>query len=112
MRDFQRVIGDEAAAQLSDRRVEPKAVFACVGGGSNAIGTFHAFRDDDVRLIGVEAGGREAELGHGVDNAALHRFKAIADVRQGTVHDDIHGVIEIRTFCELRQWKFFYAFEF
>ena len=56
--DFQRVIGDEARAQCLDRfGTLPHTVCACVGGGSNAIGTFKAFVNDDVQLIGVEAGG-------------------------------------------------------
>jgi tryptophan synthase beta chain len=60
VRDFQRVIGDEARRQiLAAAGRLPDAVFACVGGGSNAIGMFHAFIDDRaVRLIGAEAGGR------------------------------------------------------
>jgi tryptophan synthase beta chain len=60
VRDFQRVIGDEARRQIRAAAGRlPDAVFACVGGGSNAIGIFHAFLDDrDVRLIGAEAGGR------------------------------------------------------
>ncbi|MEJ0072143.1 MAG: tryptophan synthase subunit beta [Pseudomonadota bacterium] len=60
VRDFQRVIGDEARRQMlaSVGRL-PDAIFACVGGGSNAIGIFHAFIEDRaVRLIGAEAGGR------------------------------------------------------
>jgi tryptophan synthase beta chain len=58
VRDFQRVIGDEAADQLAAREVRPAAVFACVGGGSNSIGIFTAFLDlEDTELIGVEAGG-------------------------------------------------------
>lgn len=59
VRDFQRVIGREIKAQLSEVRGKlPDAVVACVGGGSNAIGTFYDFIDDkSVRLIGVEAGG-------------------------------------------------------
>jgi tryptophan synthase beta chain len=59
VRDFQRVIGVEARAQvLAAAGRLPDAVIACVGGGSNAIGVFHAFiRDDGVRLIGCEAGG-------------------------------------------------------
>lgn len=59
VRDFQSVIGYEARQQMLDQVGKlPEAVIACVGGGSNAIGIFHAFRDDpDVRLIGVEAGG-------------------------------------------------------
>lgn len=59
VRDFQSVIGYEARQQMLEQVGKlPEAVIACVGGGSNAIGIFHAFRDDpDVRLIGVEAGG-------------------------------------------------------
>ncbi len=65
VRDFHRVIGEETRQQILDReRRLPDAIFACVGGGSNAIGMFHPFvGDDGVRLIGVEAGGRGAELG-------------------------------------------------
>jgi tryptophan synthase beta chain len=65
VRDFQSVIGRETREQIL--RVEgrlPDAVVACVGGGSNAIGIFHAFvPDESVRLIGVEAGGRGDALG-------------------------------------------------
>jgi tryptophan synthase beta chain len=59
VRDFQKVIGEEARAQLLDEVGRlPDAVFACVGGGSNAIGMFDAFLDDaDVKLYGVEAAG-------------------------------------------------------
>ena len=59
VRDLQRVIGDEARAQLLEREGRlPGRVIACVGGGSNAIGTFTAFLEDPgVELIGVEAGG-------------------------------------------------------
>ncbi|KLL12517.1 tryptophan synthase subunit beta [Protofrankia coriariae] len=59
VRDFQRVIGVEARAQVLERVGRlPDAVVACVGGGSNAMGIFHPFIDDtSVRLIGAEAGG-------------------------------------------------------
>ncbi|MEO7069671.1 MAG: tryptophan synthase subunit beta [Nostocoides sp.] len=59
VRDFHRIIGVEARAQVLDLAGRlPDAVIACVGGGSNAMGIFHRFLDDaDVRLIGVEAGG-------------------------------------------------------
>jgi tryptophan synthase beta chain len=59
VRDFQSMIGDEAKAQLQAQKGKlPDAVVACVGGGSNAIGTFNAFLDDaSVQLIGVEAAG-------------------------------------------------------
>jgi tryptophan synthase beta chain len=65
VRDFQAVIGEEARAQFLERVGRlPDAVVACVGGGSNAIGIFHAFRGDlDVRLIGVEAAGEGVETG-------------------------------------------------
>ncbi|MCC6353812.1 MAG: tryptophan synthase subunit beta [Verrucomicrobiae bacterium] len=60
VRDFHRVIGIEARAQILDKEGRlPNLVCACVGGGSNAIGIFSAFLDDPgVRLVGVEAGGR------------------------------------------------------
>ncbi len=59
VRQFQRVIGREAREQIlgAEGRL-PDAAIACVGGGSNAIGVFSDFMDDDVRLIGVEAAGR------------------------------------------------------
>lgn len=65
VRDFQRVIGDEARAQaLEQIGVLPDTLIACVGGGSNAIGLFYPFvADVSVRLIGVEAGGRSLRLG-------------------------------------------------
>ncbi len=65
VRDFQRIIGLEARRQVLDRTGRlPDAVVACVGGGSNAIGTFHAFLDDPgVRLIGCEAGGDGLDTG-------------------------------------------------
>jgi tryptophan synthase beta chain len=82
VRDFHRVIGIEARAQIlkAEGRL-PDAVIACVGGGSNAIGIFHPFLDDaSVRLVGVEAGGRGPRLG---DHAA--RFSGGSPgVLQGT----------------------------
>jgi tryptophan synthase beta chain len=65
VRDFQRVIGVEARAQVLELAGRlPDAVIACVGGGSNAIGIFHAFLpDESVRLIGCEAGGDGLESG-------------------------------------------------
>jgi tryptophan synthase beta chain len=72
VRDFQKVIGKEARRQILEiEKRLPDAVVACVGGGSNAIGIFHAFVPDEaVRLIGVEAGGRGSRLG---DHAARFR---------------------------------------
>jgi tryptophan synthase beta chain len=68
VRDFHRVVGMEAREQVLERVGRlPDAVAACVGGGSNAIGIFHAFLDDaDVRLVGFEPGGDGVETGrHG-----------------------------------------------
>ena len=72
VRDFHKVIGEEARAQiLSAEGRLPDVAIACVGGGSNAIGLFHAFLGDgSVRLAGVEAGGRGDKLG---EHAARYR---------------------------------------
>jgi tryptophan synthase beta chain len=85
VRDFHRVIGREAKAQMLEREGRlPTAIIACVGGGSNAIGAFYEFLpDENVQLIGVEAGGRGTALG---EHAA--RFQKIGGglpgVLQGT----------------------------
>ncbi len=82
VRDFHKVIGREAKAQI--RKAEgklPAAIIACVGGGSNAIGIFHEFlKDKKVKLIGVEAGGRSERLG---EHAARFRGGS-PGVLQGT----------------------------
>ncbi len=72
VRDLQRVIGDEAREQaLAAEGALPDRVIACVGGGSNAIGSFYAFLDDPVELIGVEAGGEGIKSGrHGASLVA------------------------------------------
>jgi len=73
VREFQRVVGDEARRQCREilGGADPHYVVACVGGGSNAIGTFSGFLDTDARLVGVEAGGLGLESGqHG---AAVQR---------------------------------------
>ena len=58
VREFQSVIGREAKEQIMEAEGKlPKTLIACVGGGSNSIGLFDAFRNDDVEMIGVEAGG-------------------------------------------------------
>jgi tryptophan synthase beta chain len=82
VRDFHRVIGREARAQILKAEGKlPAAVIACVGGGSNAIGVFYEFiKDNKVRLIGVEAGGRGEALG---DHAARFRGGS-PGVLQGT----------------------------
>ena len=82
VRDFHRVISREARQQILEKEDRlPNAIIACVGGGSNAIGAFYEFiPDKDVRLIGVEAGGRGSLLG---EHAA--RFSGgVPGVLQGT----------------------------
>ncbi|MFA4877347.1 MAG: tryptophan synthase subunit beta [Methanoregula sp.] len=64
VRDFQSVIGREARRQVLEKEGRlPDCIVACVGGGSNAIGIFHPFLDDNVGLVGVEAGGHGIETG-------------------------------------------------
>jgi tryptophan synthase beta chain len=94
VRDFHRVIGEEARGQILEAEGRlPDCAIACVGGGSNAIGLFHAFLPDaGVRLIGVEAGGRGDRLG---EHAARYRGGA-PGVLQGAysyVLQDEHGQI-------------------
>ena len=88
VRDFQKVIGEEARAQIVklENRL-PDYLFACVGGGSNAIGLFHAFiGDTSVKMVGVEAGGRGKTLGeHAARLAEAQGFSgAKPGVLQGT----------------------------
>jgi tryptophan synthase beta chain len=83
VRDFQSVIGTEARRQIVELAGRlPDVCIACVGGGSNAIGLFHAFRDDEnIELIGVEAGGRGIDSG---EHAA--RFADPSIGRPGVLH--------------------------
>ena len=87
VRDLQRVIGDEARRQaLEAEGALPARVIACVGGGSNAIGTFTAFLDDvDVELIGVEAAGEGLQSGrHGA---------SLAGGRTGVLHGSLSAIL-------------------
>jgi tryptophan synthase beta chain len=97
VRDFHRVIGVEARQQMLEREGRlPDEIIACVGGGSNAIGIFHAFlHDEAVKLVGVEAGGRGNGLG---EHAArfLAKGGGVPGVLQGTysyVLQDAHGQV-------------------
>jgi tryptophan synthase beta chain len=88
VRDFHRVIGVEAREQIFDVEGRlPDLLVACVGGGSNAIGLFHAFLEDpSVKMLGVEAGGRGTSLGeHAARMAAAAGYSgARPGVLQGT----------------------------
>jgi len=88
VRDFQKIIGEEAREQIvrAENRL-PDYLYACVGGGSNSIGLFHAFLGDtSVKMVGVEAGGRGKTLGeHAARLAAAEGFVgARPGVLQGT----------------------------
>jgi len=80
VRDFQKVIGIEARQQVLDMQGSlPHALVACVGGGSNAMGLFYPFLEDDIQMIGVEAGGKGIATG-----------KYAATITEGTV-GVLHG---------------------
>lgn len=83
VRDFQRIIGDETKEQIVTKEGRlPDTIIACVGGGSNAIGIFYPFLEDtDVRLIGVEAGGKGIET----EKHAASLTKGIPGVFQGSM---------------------------
>jgi tryptophan synthase beta chain len=96
VRDFHKVIGQEARGQILEAEGRlPDTVLACVGGGSNAIGIFHAFLPDAaVQLIGIEAGGRGDAIG---EHAARYRGGS-PGVLQGAysfVLQDEHGQIAL-----------------
>ncbi len=89
VRDLQRVIGEEARAQLQEREGRlPARVIACVGGGSNALGIFTAFLDDPtVELVGVEAGGE------GIDTPR-HGAPLTVGGRAGVLHGALSAVMQ------------------
>ncbi len=91
VRDLQRVIGDEAREQLLEREGRlPARVVACVGGGSNAIGTFAAFlEEEDVQLVGVEAAGEGLDSGrHGAPLTAGGRAGILHGSRSAVMQDE------------------------
>jgi tryptophan synthase beta chain len=90
VREFQSVIGRETRAQIleCEKRL-PDVLVACVGGGSNAIGLFHAFlADKGVRMIGVEAGGRGSSLGDHAARFAGGREGVLQGTRSFVLQDD------------------------
>ncbi|HWN09914.1 MAG TPA: tryptophan synthase subunit beta [Pyrinomonadaceae bacterium] len=91
VRNFQSVIGRETRTQIVEREGRlPDALIACVGGGSNSIGLFHPFLSDpNVRMIGVEAGGRGNSLG---DHAT--RFNETGGGRPGVLHGTMSYVLQ------------------
>lgn len=91
VRELQKVIGVEARAQVLDACGRlPDACVACVGGGSNAMGLFHAFRQDPVALYGVEAAGEDMDLRDGRHSATLSRGRVgvLHGARSYVLQDD------------------------
>ncbi len=88
VRDFQKILGEEMRAQFIEKAGGlPAAVIACVGGGSNAMGTFYPFRNDaDVRLIGAEA------AGHGIETG-LHSA-SVAGGEPGVLHGALSYLLQ------------------
>jgi tryptophan synthase beta chain len=95
VRDLQRVIGDEAREQaLEAEGALPARVIACVGGGSNAIGTFYPFIDDtEVELIGIEAGGEGLDGLHGASLVA-GRTGVLHGARSSILADEDGQILE------------------
>ncbi len=96
VRDFQKIIGDEARAQMLDEIGRlPDAVAACVGGGSNAIGIFHAFLDDaDVALYGFEAAGDGVDTEKHAASIERGRPGVLHGARSYVLQDDDGQTIE------------------
>ena len=90
VRDFHRVIGEETRRQILEKAGRlPDEVTACVGGGSNAIGIFYAFlKDAEVRLTGVEAGGREIKRGHHAARFAGGRLGVLQGAKTWILQDE------------------------
>lgn len=94
VRDFQSVIGREAKKQIQDAEGRlPDYLIACVGGGSNAMGLFHAFIDDTVKMIGVEAGGRGIALGEHAARFAGGSIGVLQGTKSYLLQDDDGNVL-------------------
>ncbi len=90
VREFQSVIGEEAREQFIERTGGlPDAAVACVGGGSNAIGLFHAFRDDDVAFYGAEGGGEGADSDRHAAPLAAGEDAVIHGMKTRVIDDDV-----------------------
>ena len=99
VRDYQSIIGIEAKQQMLEMTNRlPDAVIACIGGGSNAIGMFQAFLNDDVKIYGVEALGKGAKLGEHAASLAygkegiIHGFKSIVLVDENNNPAPVYSI--------------------
>jgi tryptophan synthase beta chain len=94
VRDFQAVIGKEAKKQILEAEGKlPDYLVACVGGGSNSIGLFHEFLSDDVKMIGVEAGGRGVDTGEHAARFAGGSVGVLQGTKSYLLQDDDGNVL-------------------
>ena len=95
VRDFQSVIGDEVREQMAAAEGRlPDGLVACIGGGSNAMGLFHPFLDDDVRIWGVEAAGEGVETGRHAASLGAGRPGVLHGNRTYLLQDDDGQILE------------------
>ena len=95
VRDFQSVIGDEVREQMAAAEGRlPDDLVACIGGGSNAMGLFHPFLDDDVRIWGVEAAGEGVETGRHAASLGAGRPGVLHGNRTYLLQDDDGQILE------------------
>ena len=95
VRDFQSVIGDEVREQMAAAEGRlPDGLVACIGGGSNAMGLFHPFLDDDVRIWGVEAAGEGVETGRHAASLGAGRPGVLHGNRTYLLQDDDGQIFE------------------
>ena len=95
VRDFQSVIGDEVREQMAAAEGRlPDSLVACIGGGSNAMGLFHPFLDDDVRIWGVEAAGEGVETGRHAASLGAGRPGVLHGNRTYLLQDDDGQILE------------------
>lgn len=97
VRDFQCCIGEESKGQILEKEGRlPDAVFACVGGGSNSIGTFYPYKDDtDVQLIGCEAGGEGIDTPYHAATIAKGRIGVFHGMKSLFCQDDDGNIEEV-----------------
>lgn len=99
VRDFQSIVGKEAKEQILEQEKRlPDYIIGCVGGGSNAIGLFHEFLDDEVQLIGVEPAGRGSEIGEHAatitygTKGVIHGMKTIVLQNENGEPNSVHSI--------------------
>lgn len=98
VRDFQSIIGKEARSQILEKEGRlPDYAVACVGGGSNAMGLFHAFTPDPVKLLAVEAGGRSNTTGDHASSLSFGRTGVLHGTKSKVLLDDYGQVLDVHS---------------